>query len=208
MENIIVRNKNVLVEFLEDNASFEKVNLASGLDQDIQTQKIIKLATKQRIPVEELSRYKMEKRRGSDTTEVISGLLRVENNWTLKNLLDDIYKKDQDPFFLFINRIEFPTNIGMIARTAFALGVNGLFFQGKENLFFNEETFHFSMGAIDRIPLVKVGIFEVLKELQKNGIKIFSIQMGGDVYFEEDLLGPIVFVLGDEKAVCYENNEI
>ncbi len=54
------------------------------------------------------------------------------------------------------------------------------------------------MGAIARIPLVKMSIFESLKELQKSGVKTFSLQMDGDTYFKENLSGPVAFVLGAE----------
>ena len=43
-----------------------------------------------------------------------------------------------------------------------------------------------------------MNIFEALKELRKYSIKTFSLQMGGKTYFNEDLSGPIAFVLGAE----------
>ena len=200
MKRIIVRNKNVLVELLQAKANFEKIEIAKKLDQDEQSQKIMKMARKQGITIEEKSRGQMQKRRSSQTTEAISAVLNVDNSLTLKDLLNSLAEQDKEPFFLFINKLDFATNIGLITRTAFAMGVNGIFYQGREEDFLNAETFHYSMGAIARIPLVKVSIFEALKELQKSGIKTYAVQMGDKIYSQENLTGPIAFVLGEERG--------
>jgi 23S rRNA (guanosine2251-2'-O)-methyltransferase len=198
MKILKIRNKNAMMELLRDGANFEKISIVKNLKQDNLTKEIISTAKSRGIQIKIDPIRKMPKRRGGQTREVLTGFLILENTWPLKNLLDELYKKNQDPFFLLINRVDFESNIGMIARTAFAVGVNGLIFQGEEDRFLNEETLHFSMGAIARIPLVKMNIFEALKELKEYGVKTFSLQMGGTTYFKEDVTGPVAFVLGAE----------
>jgi len=198
MKTIKVRNKNALLELLKDEVNFEKIVLADDLKKDDLVREILSVAHNRKIPVEKILRRKMTKGRSGTSHESLVGFMISKNIQSLKSLLDDLLKKNQDPFFLLINRVSYTSNIGVIARTAFAAGVNGLIFQGEEDRFLNEETLHFSMGAIARIPLVKMNIFESLKELQKNGLKTYSLQMGGTTYFKEDLTGPVAFVLGDE----------
>ena len=198
MKTLKVRNKNAMVELLQSDVNFEKISIVNDLEQDNLTKEIISIAKKRGIRIEVAPIGKMTERRSEKTREVLVGFIVPENVLSLKNLLNELYKKDQDPFFLLINRVDFESNIGMIARTAFAAGINGLIFQGDEDRFLNEETVHFSMGAIARIPLVKMSIFEALKELRKNGVKIFCLQMGGNAYYREDLTGSVAFVLGEE----------
>jgi len=198
MKIIKVRNKNAILELLKDGADFEKIVLADDLRQDNLTKEILSAAANRDIIVEKMPRHRMDKGRSGKSQEVLVGFLIPKSNWSLNNLLDDLSKKNRDPFFLLINRVGYANNIGVITRTAFATGVNGLIFQGEEDRFLNEETLHFSIGAIVKIPLVKMNIFEALKELHKNGIKTFSLQMGGATYFKEDLTGPVAFVLGAE----------
>lgn len=205
MKTLKVRNKNAMMELLRSGAKFEKISIANRLDKDSLTQEIILIAKSRGIRVEPAPIKKMAKRRSGRTREVLVGSLIPENFRTLKTLLGELYENNQEPFFLLVNRVDFESNIGLISRTAFAAGVNGLIFQGDESRFFNEETLHFSMGAIARIPLVKMSIFEALKELNKNGIKTFCLQMGGVPYYNEDLSGPVAFVLGAEgKGVSGE----
>ena len=196
--SIKVRNKNAILELLKGGVDFEKIILADDLKQDDLTKEILLIATNLNIPIEKMPRHRMDKGRSGKSQEVLVGFLVPKNDWLLKDLLDDLSKKNRDPFFLLINRVGYANNIGVIARTAFAAGVNGLIFQGEKDSFLNEETLHFSIGAIARIPLVKMNIFEALKELRKYSIKTFSLQMGGKTYFNEDLSGPISFVLGAE----------
>jgi len=194
-----------MLELLQSGASFEKISIANDLDRDNLTQQIITAAEKRRIPIEKVPIQKMVRRRSGLTREVLVGYLIPENIHTLRDILDDLHEKDRYPFFLLINRVDFESNIGVIARTAFAAGINGLIFQGDEEKFLNEETVHISMGAIMRIPLVKMTIFEALKEMQKNGIATMCLQMGGEIYSDVDLSGPVAFVVGaEEKGVSDE----
>ncbi|MBI4121165.1 MAG: RNA methyltransferase [Parcubacteria group bacterium] len=205
MKTLIIRNKNAMLELLKSGATFEKISIVTGLEQDNLTQEIIATAKSKGVRIEEAPINKMAKRRSGQTREVLTGFLASENIWTLRNLIDEIYKRNESPFFLLVNRVDFESNIGVIARTAFAAGVNGLIFQGDVDRFLNEETLHFSMGAIARIPLVKMSIFEAIKELQKEGVKTFCIHMGGKTYYKEDLSGPVAFVLGaEDKGISDE----
>lgn len=198
-DTLIVRNKNALIELLKGGAKFQKITLVNNLKRDDLTQKIVQIAISRQIPVQNEPLGKMAKRRGGDSHEVIAGYLIPDNHTTLSKLLDDLSANRKLPFFLLVNRVDFDNNIGIIARTAFAAGVNGLIFQGDEDRFLNEETLHYSVGSIARIPLVKMNIFAAIKELKKCGVITYSLEMDGQNVYKENLTGPIAFVLGSER---------
>jgi 23S rRNA (guanosine2251-2'-O)-methyltransferase len=198
MSIIKVRNKNVLRELLNAGLSFEKISVVDNLKEDDLTRLIIEKAKSRKVPVEKTPFHQMDYGRSGQHREVLMGYLIPENDQTLKNLLMDLYQNNQNPFFLLLNRISYPSNIGVVVRTAFAAGVNGLLYQSSKEQLFNEEIFHSSMGTIARIPLVKMGIFEALHDLKKEGIKTYSLQTNGVTYFKEDLTGAVAFVLGEE----------
>ncbi|MCK5021718.1 MAG: RNA methyltransferase [Candidatus Pacebacteria bacterium] len=202
---IKIRNKNAIYELLIGDVAFEKIVILAGLEQDDLTKAIVSEANKRQIPIENTPYSKMAKRRDRESREAVLGILKRKESITLKKLLGNLYEKDKEPFFLLLEKVDYSTNIGTIARTAFAAGVNGLIFQKDMNLVFNEDTIQFSIGAIARIPLVKMNIFEALKELKKNGIKIFTLDMEGSIYSNEDLKGPTAFVLGSEKEGVSDN---
>lgn len=195
-----IRNKNAILELLQDGVDFEQVYVARELKPDEQTRKIIELAGNRRIPILDIPRKQMAVRRSGETREAIFAVLGAPKLYSLDALFKQVYARGQEPLFLLINRVRFASNIGLIARTAYAAGVNGIIFQGDISDYYNEDTVHFSLGAIARLPLVKMNIFQALKDLSDSGIKTYCIQMGGTTYYEQDMTGPAAFVLGAERA--------
>ncbi|MBI4118280.1 MAG: RNA methyltransferase [Parcubacteria group bacterium] len=193
-----IRNKNAILELLKEDVAFDKISVVEGLDQDEMTKEILSVASKRGVSIETKPLSSMARRRTGSTHEVIVGFLSPIHIWKFDELLENLYQSNRTPFFLLINKVEFASNVGIIARTAFAAGVTGLIFQGDEHQFLNEDTVHFSTGAIARVPLVKMGVFEAMEQLQKNGIPTYALHMGGVEYSSEDLRGPAAFVLGAE----------
>jgi len=203
--SLIVRNKNAIKELLVAGVKFEKIQIVVDLKQDLLTQEIVVAAKKAMVPVEMCTYDKMPKRREGGSREVIVGYLAPITEWKLDDLIADLYRKNQVPFFVLANRVEFENNIGIIARTAFASGVNGFIFQRETDEVINNETIQYSVGSIARIPLVKLSIFEALKILKRNNIKTLSLQMTGVPYYQEDLSGAVALVLGGEaKGISNE----
>jgi 23S rRNA (guanosine2251-2'-O)-methyltransferase len=199
MRTITVRNKNALLELIGSGARFEKIAIADDWEPDQLASEVLKAAAKAKIMIEKTPYRKMSKFRSGAHNEYIVGYLIPHETESLSAVLDGIYEKDQFPFFILLNRVDYPTNIGSIARSAFAAGVNGILFQGDESEVLNEETIHISLGAIARIPLIKCNIFEALDFMAKNGIPTYALDMSGKEYFAEDLSGPAAFVLGAER---------
>jgi 23S rRNA (guanosine2251-2'-O)-methyltransferase len=123
-----------------------------------------------------------------------------QNRWTLKELLEKIYEEDKQPFFLLLVDLKYTQNIAAIMRSAFAVGVNGIITSQRDKALVNDETIRISMGAAERIPLVEMSLFAAVKELGKNDIKVYAVDMNGKTYFEENLKGPVAFVLGAEDV--------
>jgi len=56
-----------------------------------------------------------------------------------------------------------------------------------------------SMGATAHIPLLNVNLFQCLKSLRAENIKIVGIEMNGtDYYYQADLKGPLLLIIGGE----------
>ncbi len=188
-----------MLELLKAGVGFAKIAVVNNLDKDELTTQILSEAASRNIAIESLPIWKMSQSRSGEAKEVIIGYIAPQKTWPLEKLITELKGKNQVPFFLFLNKVHLANNIGAITRTAFAAGVNGLIFDGAKDAFFNEDTVHFSLGAIARIPHVKMNIHDALKELTKNNITSYALDMGGTNYFKEDLTGPSAFVLGAER---------
>lgn len=188
-----------MLELLQEGVAFEKIAIVQNLEKDSLTEHILHEASKRSVTVEELPIWKMSPSRSGKTKEVIIGYLAQQKTWTLEKLIPFLEEKKQTPFFLLMNKVNLTNNIGAIARTSYAAGVNGLVFQGSKDEFFNEDTIHYSLGAIARIPHVKMNLHEALKELSNSGVLTCALDMYGIEYYNQDLKGPAAFVFGAER---------
>jgi len=197
---IQIESKNALLELLREGRDFERIYLASSAYRDEKTKEIVQLAEEKKVPIIRVPRKALMRRLRASTSESVVGMMYSQNQWDLDDLLESIYKEKKVPFFLILDEVKYTQNIAAIMRTAFAAGVNGVITHPSDVNLVTDETIRISIGAAERIPLVEMNLFTAIKELKKNGIKVFGVHMDGSTYFETDLKGPCAFVLGAEDV--------
>jgi len=197
---IQVESKNAILELLKEGRDFDKLYIAANAFKDEKVREIVDMAGRKNIPVLKVSRKIISRRLRNSNSESILGYMYSQNNWDLEELLDKLSSEGKQPFFLVLDDLKYTQNIAAIMRTAFAVGVNGIIVNPQEKNIITNETIRISMGAAERIPLVETNLFNALKLLAKNDIKIFAVHMDGNVYFESNLKGPVAFVMGAEDV--------
>lgn len=197
---IQIESKNALLELLKEGRDFETIYAVGSAFKDEKSKEIYMLAGQKRIPIIKVSRKAINRRLRSSSSESIIGVMYSQNSWNLGELLDTIYKDKKQPFFLILDNVKYAQNVAAIMRTAFAVGVNGIIVNPQEKSLISDETIRISMGAAERVPLVEMNLFSALKVLKENDIKTYAIHMEGNTYYEQNLRGPIAFVLGAEDV--------
>lgn len=195
-----IESKNALLELLREGRDFDKIFVASNAFKDAKSQEIFELARKKQIPILKVSRRVINRKLRSSSSESIVGYMYSQNAWGLNELLDKIYSEGKQPFFFVLNDLKYAQNIAAIMRTAFGAGVNGIIVNPQKKSLVSDETIRISMGAAERVPLVEMNLFNALKTLKENDIKIYAVDMEGEYYYEKNLTGPIAFVLGAEDV--------
>jgi 23S rRNA (guanosine2251-2'-O)-methyltransferase len=195
-----VESKNALLELLREGREFDKIFVAGNAFKDDKSKEIFQLARKQSIPIIKLPRRAINRKLRSSSSESIVARMYSNNAWSLDELLEKIYKQDKQPFFLVLDDLKYSQNIAAIMRTAFGAGVNGIIVNPQKKSLISDETLRISMGAAERVPLVEINLFNALKTLKENAIKIYGVDMKGEHYYNKDLTGPLAFVLGAEDV--------
>lgn len=195
-----MESKNALLELLREGREFDKIFVAGGAFKDDKSKEIFQLARKQNIPVIKVPRRALNRKLRSSSSESIVAHMYSKNAWSLDELLEKIYKEDKQPFFLVLDDLKYSQNIAAIMRTAFGAGVNGIIVNPQKKSLISDETLRISMGAAERVPLVEMNLFNALKTLKENAIKIYAVDMQGGHYYSKDLTGPVAFVLGAEDV--------
>ncbi len=194
-----VENRRTLLELLRDNRQFDKIIIANNVMKDGTTKSIMSEAKARQIPISRLSRQAMGRRSRSGAKPAIIGYMTMSNQMTLDELLDVLSKKDKFPNFLIFDDIHYNLNIAAIFRTAYACGVNGVITPIKKNNLLTDDVVRVSRGNCLRIPIIEMNIFDAMKKLQKDGIRVISLETGDKSIYEADLTGPTCIIVGDEE---------
>ena len=114
-------------------------------------------------------------------------------------MLEIAKKKGEDPFFIILDEITDPHNLGTIIRTADAVGAHGVIIPKRRSVHITSVVAKASAGAVEYVPVCKVtNIVNTIKQLKKEGLWIAAADMDGEVFYEQNLTGPIGLVIGSE----------
>ena len=118
---------------------------------------------------------------------------------TVDDLFDRAAAKDEAPFFLILDELADPHNLGSILRTADAAGVHGVIIPKRRAVGLTSVVAKTSTGAIEHVPVARVtNLVQTAKELQDRGLWLFGTDMQGTDYRRWDARGPVALVIGNE----------
>ena len=118
--------------------------------------------------------------------------------------LDDLFQKQKENknhhFFLLLDEIEDPHNLGSIMRTADAVGAHGIIIPKRRAVGLTATVAKASTGAIEYIPVVRVtNMARTIEELKERGIWIVGTDAkGSEDYRNLDGHLPLGLVIGSE----------
>ncbi len=106
-----------------------------------------------------------------------------------------------DPLVAVAEGVEKPGNLGAIARSADAAGVDALVAAGAGADPFHPNAIRASIATVFALPIAVAPSEEVAAWLRGHGIRIVAASAGhGIPYTEADLQGPVAIVLGSEAT--------
>ncbi len=115
-------------------------------------------------------------------------------------MLDIPDRKNEIPFFLILDCIEDPRNLGAVLRSADAAGVHGVVIQSHRSAGLGTEVSKASAGAVEYVTVSQVSnIKHAILEMRNRNITIAGAEAGtGVMPWAIDLGGPVGLVIGSE----------
>ncbi len=115
-------------------------------------------------------------------------------------LLEDILLSSQLPFFLLLDGIEDPQNLGAIIRTAEGAGVNGIILTERRSAGITEAVATVSAGALEHVQVTRVkNLARTMEILKEKGIWLVGAEGGQkELWHDFDFKVPIGLVFGSE----------
>ena len=199
----LVIGRQAVLEALRSGKPLERIYLQNNLHGK-QVEELLTLAQKQtvpvnKVPIEKLNGFNLQNHEGW-----VAMISRVHYQ-DLQEVISFVVEKGEVPLFLILDGITDIRNIGGIARTAFCTGVHAIIIPDKGVGMLNEDAVLTSAGALERIPICRVGsLMKAVDELHLNGIKVLASEMTATkVVYELDFTEPIAIVMGGEEKGIY-----
>jgi len=118
--------------------------------------------------------------------------------------IHDILESDltEPPFFLILDGVEDPHNLGACLRVADAMGVHAVIAPKDRAAGLNATVRKVACGAAETVPFIAVtNLARTMRELQDAGVTLVgAVAEAGHDLFSSELSGPIALVLGAEGA--------
>ncbi|WP_252504729.1 23S rRNA (guanosine(2251)-2'-O)-methyltransferase RlmB [Sporosarcina sp. Marseille-Q4943] len=197
-ESELIGGKNPVVEALRSGRELNKIWIAEGLNKK-SIGEILSLAKQSGIVVQAVPKQKLD------------GMLDVNHQGIIASVaaysyaeLDDLFalakNRGEDPFFLILDELEDPHNLGSILRTADASGVHGIIIPKRRSVGLTGVVAKASTGAIEHVPVVRVNnLSQTVEELKKAGVWIAGTDAkGSQDYRSMDATLPLAIIIGSE----------
>lgn len=197
-ESELIGGKNPVVEALRSGRELNKIWIAEGLNKK-SIGEILSLAKQSGVIVQAVPKQKLD------------GMLDVNHQGIIASVaaysyaeLDDLFalakNRGEDPFFLILDELEDPHNLGSILRTADATGVHGIIIPKRRSVGLTGVVAKASTGAIEHIPVVRVNnLSQTVEELKKAGVWIAGTDArGSQDYRSMDATLPLAIIIGSE----------
>ncbi|GIO22921.1 23S rRNA (guanosine(2251)-2'-O)-methyltransferase RlmB [Oceanobacillus sp. J11TS1] len=193
-----IMGKNPVMEALKSGRSVNKVLVSEQL-QGTAFRNIQQLARESGAVVQKVPRSKLDKIQEGNHQGVIAYVASYPYA-----SIDDLFKRAEEreeaPFFILLDELEDPHNLGSILRTADATGAHGVIIPKRRSVGLTATVAKTAAGALEHIPVARVtNMANTLDELKERNVWIVGTEANANEdYRQLDGTLPIGLVIGNE----------
>lgn len=194
----IIAGKNPVLEALRSTRDINKIWIAEGVKKS-GINELLHLAKERGIIVQFVPKKKIDQLSSENHQGIVASVAAY--NYAE---LDDLFKlaevRGEDPFFIILDELEDPHNLGSIMRTADAVGAHGIIIPKRRSVSLTAVVAKASTGAIEYIPTVRVNnLSQTVEELKERGVWIAGTDAKGSIdYRQMDATIPLAIIIGSE----------
>lgn len=195
-----IGGRNAVKELLASGRDVDKIFVARG-DREGSILKLIGEARGHNIPVIETERRKLDDILGDGNHQGIVALASEKKYSTIDEMLEYAASRNEAPLLVLLDGVEDPHNLGAIIRNAECAGAHGVIIPKRRASGLTAVVAKSSAGAIEHMMIAKVtNLSETIRDLKDKGLWVYAADMDGTSYYDTDLTGPAVIVLGSEGS--------
>ena len=188
--------RNPIREALKSGRSVEKLMVANG-DLSSAAREIIRMARDAGAVVQQVDRSRLDQIYPSH-----QGMLAFVASVDYKSV-DDMFayaaEKGEDPFFVILDGITDPHNLGAIIRSAECAGAHGVILPERRAAGLGPAAAKATAGALNHMRIARVkNLNRTIDELKERNVWVIGTAMDGENALTADLTGPVALVIGSE----------
>ncbi|MFD1850725.1 23S rRNA (guanosine(2251)-2'-O)-methyltransferase RlmB [Oceanobacillus bengalensis] len=198
MDQEFIVGKNPVIEALKSGRSVNKVLVSEQLNANTQG-KLRMLVKEAGTVIQKVPRNKLDQITSENHQGVIAYVASYQYA-TLDDLFNRATKRNEDPFFIILDELEDPHNLGSILRTADAVGAHGVIIPKRRSVGLTATVAKTAAGAMEHIPVARVtNIANTIDELKERNVWVVGTEAEATQdYRRLDGTLPIAVVIGNE----------
>ncbi|ASS87513.1 23S rRNA (guanosine(2251)-2'-O)-methyltransferase RlmB [Geobacillus stearothermophilus] len=196
MDYIIGRNP--VIEALKSGRDINKIWIAEGAQRHA-VEPVLEWAKRRGVLVQYVPKRKLDQMVDGVHQGVIAQAAAYRY-YEVDDLFARAARREEAPFFLILDEIEDPHNLGAIMRTADAVGAHGLIIPKRRSVGLTPTVAKASTGAIEHVPVARVtNLARTIDELKERGVWVAGTDADAkDDYRFLDGTMPLALVIGSE----------
>lgn len=198
IKSLTIEGRNAVLEAFRSGKPVDKLFVLDGC-QDGPVRTIVREAKKHDTILNFVSKERLDQLSETGKHQGVIAHAAAYEYSEIEDMFALAEKRGEDPFFILLDNIEDPHNLGAIIRTANLAGAHGVIIPKRRAVGLTATVAKTSAGALNYTPVAKVtNLAKTMEELKERGLWFVCADMGGESMYRMNLTGPIGLVIGNE----------
>jgi len=174
----------------------DQIHVSQGR-HDRRVREILSMATQRNIPVKRVPREVLDQLAQGGVHQGVVARVRGSGPVGVEEIFATASRR---PFFLILDQVEDPRNLGAILRTAAGVGIDGIFLPERGSARLTPTVVKASAGCSEQVRVAVVGnVVDLIKRMKERGIWVVGLDQGkNSLWTGFDFTLPVALVLGGE----------
>lgn len=197
-EELTIEGRNAVLEAFRAKKPIDRLFILDGC-QDGPIQSILREAKKTDTIISYVKKERLDQLSETGKHQGVVAYAAAYEYATIDDMFRLAEEKGEPPFFILLDSIEDPHNLGAMIRTANQAGAHGIIIPKRRAVGLTATVAKVSAGAINYVPVAKVtNLSTTIEELKERGMWFACADMDGDLMYDVNLTGSIGLVIGSE----------
>ena len=197
-EELTIEGRNAVLEAFRAKKPIDRLFVLEGC-QDGPVQSVLREAKKTDTIISYVKKERLDQLSETGKHQGVIAYAAAYEYATIEDKFRLAEEKGEPPFFILLDNIEDPHNLGAMIRTANQAGAHGIIIPKRRAVGLTATVAKVSAGAINYVPVAKVtNLSATIEELKEKGMWFACADMDGDLMYQTNLTGSIGLVIGSE----------